>query len=219
MDLVDAQATQIALSQALKAHRYALFGEGRWEHEGRPLDFKFKLYVLDWERFRFSLRGFMESHLEVVGAMGRIRIFDPKAKRLRERALAEEVSWPSHLHTLFLGLWRSSRKQSEGFSPLLRLRREGPQGIVRQTEFDRRTLLPAWDRYLDGKGDTAFEVRYPLDGYRQGPEGGWWPARFVVLEPEGRQKITFRINRMVVNEPLPDKVFELELPREGVIRE
>jgi hypothetical protein len=92
--------------------------------------------------------------------------------------------------------------------PHLQVRVIKPTRVIR---FSRLTLLPIGQDIYGEDGGVETHVEY--GPYRQfGTEH--MPSSIVIQRPRESYQITISVQKVVINQPLPDKQFELEIPRD-----
>jgi hypothetical protein len=83
-----------------------------------------------------------------------------------------------------------------------------PTRVIR---FSRLTLLPIGQDIYDADGGVETHVEY--GPYRQFGTAHM-PSSIVIQRPREAYQITISVQKVLINQPLPDKQFELEIPRD-----
>jgi hypothetical protein len=83
-----------------------------------------------------------------------------------------------------------------------------PTRVIR---FSRLTLLPIGQDIYDADGGVETHVEY--GPYRQFGTAHM-PSSIVIQRPRESYQITISVQKVLINQPLPDKQFELEIPRD-----
>jgi hypothetical protein len=77
--------------------------------------------------------------------------------------------------------------------------------------FSRLTLLPIGQDIYDADGGVETHVEY--GPYRQFGTAHL-PSSIVIQRPREAYQITISVQKVLINQPLPDKQFELEIPKD-----
>jgi hypothetical protein len=83
-----------------------------------------------------------------------------------------------------------------------------PMRVIR---FSRLTLLPIGQDIYDADGGVETHVEY--GPYRQFGTAHM-PSSIVIQRPREAYQITISVQKVLINQPLPDKQFELEIPKD-----
>jgi hypothetical protein len=83
-----------------------------------------------------------------------------------------------------------------------------PMRVIR---FSRLTLLPIGQDIYDADGGVETHVEY--GPYRQFGTAHL-PSSIVIQRPREAYQITISVQKVLINQPLPDKQFELEIPKD-----
>jgi hypothetical protein len=83
-----------------------------------------------------------------------------------------------------------------------------PMRVIR---FSRLTLLPIGQDIYDADGGVETHVEY--GPYRQFGTARM-PSSIVIQRPREAYQITISVQKVLINQPLPDKQFELEIPKD-----
>ena len=83
-----------------------------------------------------------------------------------------------------------------------------PTRVIR---FSRLTLLPIGQDIYDADGGVETHVEY--GPYRQFGTAHM-PSSIVIQRPRESYQITISVQKVLINQPLPDKQFELEIPKD-----